>query len=126
MKKMKPSVLNVWKNRKNPQSKHLRIFLSRILEMFFEIYDLCHLFEKLMLWWTSRYSKEIGKRSVPSLKDMMNDKLSIPILSAFILGILNVTVSIVFEQQVLFLSGQILTAGASLVFCYLIITVLKK
>jgi hypothetical protein len=31
MKKMKPSVLNVWKNRKNPQSKHLRIFLFHLV-----------------------------------------------------------------------------------------------
>lgn len=78
------------------------------------------------LWWTWKYSKEIGKRSVPSLRDMMNDKASIPVLSAFILGILSVTASIVFEQLALFLSGQILTAGASLVFCFLIITVLKQ
>lgn len=78
------------------------------------------------LWWTWKYSKEIGKRSVPSLKDMMNDKASIPVLSAFILGILSVTVSIVCEQPALFLSGQIVTAGASIVFCYLIISVLKQ
>jgi hypothetical protein len=63
---------------------------------------------------------------VPSLKDMMNDKASIPVLSAFILGILSVTVSIAYEHLALFLSGQILTLGASIVFCYLIISVLKK
>ncbi|MEK5065073.1 hypothetical protein [Cytobacillus sp. FSL R5-0596] len=78
------------------------------------------------LWWTWKYSKEIGKRSVPSLKDMMKDKASIPVLSAFILGILGVTVSIAYEQPALFLSGQILTVGASIVFCYLIITVIKQ
>ncbi|MGV3267132.1 hypothetical protein [Cytobacillus pseudoceanisediminis] len=78
------------------------------------------------LWWTWRYSKEIGKHSVPSLKDMMNDKASIPVLSALILGILSVTVSIAYEHLALFLSGQILTLGASIVFCYLIISVLKK
>ncbi|USK48614.1 hypothetical protein LIT38_19010 [Bacillus sp. CMF12] len=78
------------------------------------------------LWWTWKYSNEIGKKSVPSLKDMMNDKAAIPVLSAFILGILSVTVSIAYKHLVLFLSGQILTAGASIVFCYLIISVLKK
>ncbi|KON87287.1 membrane protein [Sporosarcina globispora] len=78
------------------------------------------------LWWTWKYSREIGKRSVPSLKDMMNDKVSIPVLSAFILGILSITFSIALKQLSLFLSGQILTLGASLVFCYLIISVLKK
>ncbi|RBP89045.1 hypothetical protein DFO70_11279 [Cytobacillus firmus] len=78
------------------------------------------------LWWTWKYSKEIGKRNVPSLKEMMNDKASIPVLSAFILGILSMTVSIANEHMVMFLSGQILTVGASLVFCYLIISVIKK
>ncbi len=56
MKKMKQSVLNVLKNRQNPQSKHLRIFF--VLMIFFHRlvmpfvicsskYDICHLVEEL-------------------------------------------------------------------------------
>ncbi|MEH6995439.1 hypothetical protein V7075_22550, partial [Neobacillus drentensis] len=33
------------------------------------------------LWWTFKYSKEIGKNAVPSLKDMMNEKIVVPLFT---------------------------------------------
>ncbi|MBT2690070.1 hypothetical protein J7I93_18035 [Bacillus sp. ISL-47] len=78
------------------------------------------------LWWTWKYSKEIGKRSVPSLKDMMDDKSSIPVLSILILGVFGVMASIIFENNGLFFTGQMMVLGACLSFNYLIITVIKK
>lgn len=38
------------------------------------------------LWWTHKYSKDVGKQSVPALKDMINDKLVIIFLSSFIIS----------------------------------------
>lgn len=78
------------------------------------------------LWWTWKYSKEIGKQSVPSLKDMMDDKASIPILSILILGVLGVAASILTGSKTLFYTGQSILLGASLAFSYLIIKVIKK
>ena len=40
------------------------------------------------LWWTHKYSKEIGKQAVPSLKDMMNEKIVVPLFTIFILAVL--------------------------------------
>jgi hypothetical protein len=36
------------------------------------------------LWWTHKYSKDVGKKSVPALKDMMNEKLALRLLFVII------------------------------------------
>lgn len=38
------------------------------------------------LWWTHKYSKDIGKQQVPALKDMLNEKLALRLLLIFILS----------------------------------------
>lgn len=78
------------------------------------------------LWWTWKYSKAIGKRSVPSLKDMMDDKASVPVLFILILGILGATASIAIGDNGLFLTGQMMVLGACLAFSYFIISVFTK
>ncbi|WP_026581119.1 hypothetical protein [Bacillus sp. J33] len=78
------------------------------------------------LWWTWKYSKAIGKRSVPSLKDMMDDKASVPVLFILIFGILGATASIAIGDNGLFLTGQMMVLGACLAFSYFIISVFTK
>lgn len=78
------------------------------------------------LWWTWKYSKTIGKRSVPSLKDMMDDKASVPVLFILIFGILGATASIAIGDNGLFLTGQMMVLGACLAFSYFIISVFTK
>ena len=74
------------------------------------------------LWWTYKYSKEIGKKSVPSLKDMMNEKIVVPLFSLFVIAVFAVFFSIVFETILIFNIGQFVL---SLVFILIAISILK-
>lgn len=74
------------------------------------------------LWWTYKYSKEIGKKSVPSLKDMMNEKIVVPLFSLFVIAVVAVFFSIVFKTILLFNIGQFVL---SIVFILIAISVLK-
>ncbi|MBU8879042.1 hypothetical protein BGM26_08590 [Bacillus sp. FJAT-29790] len=78
------------------------------------------------LWWTAKYSKEIGKKDVPALKDMMNDKAATPVFFGLMLGILGVAASICIGSKILFLTSQILFTAACLIFCYSIAKVITK
>jgi hypothetical protein len=69
------------------------------------------------LWWTYKYSKEIGKKSVPSLKDMINEKIVVPLFSLFVLAIFAVFFSIFFEIILIFV--------LSFVFILIAISILK-
>lgn len=74
------------------------------------------------LWWTYKYSKEIGKKSVPSLKEMMNEKIVVPLFSLFVIAVFAVFFSIVFETILIFNIGQFVL---SLVFILIAISILK-
>jgi hypothetical protein len=74
------------------------------------------------LWWTYKYSKEIGKKSFPSLKDMMNEKIVVPLFSLFVIAVFAVFFSIVFETILIFNIGQFVL---SLVFILIAISILK-
>ncbi|RFB18278.1 hypothetical protein DZB84_05025 [Bacillus sp. HNG] len=78
------------------------------------------------LWWTHRYSKLIGKRDVPTLKQMIDEKLAIPIFSCFVAGCLIVVLSIAFGQLLIFSIGQSLVLASTLFFSYSIMKVLFK
>lgn len=78
------------------------------------------------LWWTHKYSQVIGKKDVPALKDMINEKLASPIFMSFILGIALVSTGIALNGQILFYIGQSLVTIASLIFGIAIILVMKK
>ncbi|MDF1507779.1 hypothetical protein PZE06_06230 [Robertmurraya sp. DFI.2.37] len=78
------------------------------------------------LWWTHKYSHVIGKKDVPALKDMINEKLALPIFLSFIFGILLVSISIALNGQMLFYIGQLLVTAASIVFGIAILAVIKK
>ncbi|MFB3163019.1 hypothetical protein ABLO26_16845 [Neobacillus sp. 179-J 1A1 HS] len=74
------------------------------------------------LWWTYKYSKEIGKKSVPSLKDMMNEKIVVPLFSLIVLAVVLVFFSIILESILIFNIGQFVL---SLVFILISISILK-
>ncbi|MDP4163714.1 MAG: hypothetical protein Q8906_14270 [Bacillota bacterium] len=78
------------------------------------------------LWWTHKYSKEIGKKSVPSLKEMMNERVVIPIFSIFIISTLMVFSSTVFNLSLLFTIGQCLLSLAMIWFSISLLSVIKK
>ncbi|MDR6998122.1 hypothetical protein [Neobacillus niacini] len=78
------------------------------------------------LWWTFKYSKEMGKQSVPTLKEMMNEKLVPPLFSLFILSVLIVFSALTFKIALLFTIGQLILSIVLIIIAINIISVLKK
>jgi hypothetical protein len=78
------------------------------------------------LWWTYKYSKEIGKNKVPSLKEMVNEKIVIPVFSTFIISILAVVCSLIFHNIILFNIGQFVLSIVFIIIATSILRVLKK
>ncbi len=78
------------------------------------------------LWWTYKYSKEIGKSKVPSLKEMMNEKIVTPLFSIFIVAILAVFCALTFHITVLFNFGQSILSIVFIIISFSILQVLKK
>lgn len=78
------------------------------------------------LWWTAKYSKEIGKQNVPTLKDMINDKAAVPIFSGMVIGMIGVAAAIFSGSQMLYLPSEIIFAASCVVFCFSIGKVVTK
>ncbi|MFP5113348.1 hypothetical protein ACSU64_13310 [Bacillaceae bacterium C204] len=78
------------------------------------------------LWWTYKYSKEIGKNRVPSLKEMINEKIVTPLFSIFIVAILVVFCALTFHVTVLFNIGQTILSIVFIIIAVSILSVLKK
>lgn len=78
------------------------------------------------LWWTHKYSNVIGKKDVPSLKDMINERVALPLFFSFIIGMLIISISIVLHVSILFYIGQTLMTIVAIVFGYTIFAVMKK
>lgn len=78
------------------------------------------------LWWTYKYSKEIGKKQVPTLKEMMNEKLITPVLFLFIAGVVLVFSSLIGKTAILFNIGQFILSLMFLIIAFSIFRVLKK
>ena len=78
------------------------------------------------LWWTYKYSKEIGKQSVPTLKQMMNENIVVPLFTLFILAVLIVFCGLAFKIGLLFTIGQLIVSFAFIIISISILSVLKK
>ncbi|MGM7683832.1 hypothetical protein ACSVDA_16970 [Cytobacillus sp. Hm23] len=78
------------------------------------------------LWWTHRYSKEIGKESVPTLKDMINEKMSIPTFLAFLISIVVIALSIIVKSVPLYTISQLVMLLTTATFCFSIGNVIRK
>jgi hypothetical protein len=78
------------------------------------------------LWWTHKYSSEIGKKAVPSLKQMMNEKIATPLFSIFILSVIIVFFALTFKIALLFKLGQFVLSIAFITMMITILSVLKK
>lgn len=76
------------------------------------------------LWWTHKYSKEIGKKQVPALKDMMDEKLAIPLFILFTVGTVLIILSFFVQLMPIFYIGQCLILLAVILFSYVIAKVL--
>lgn len=78
------------------------------------------------LWWTHRYSKLIGKDNVPTLKEMMNENLGFYLFRLFFICFIGISIALFTNIQIIFVVSQGLLSIVSIVFCFLIFSVLKK
>jgi hypothetical protein len=78
------------------------------------------------LWWTYKYSKDIGKHEVPSLKKLTNEKVVTPLFSLFIAAVLIVFVSLAFKAALLFTIGQFILLIVFILIAMNILNVLKN
>lgn len=78
------------------------------------------------LWWTHKYSSVIGKKDVPSLKDMINERVALPLFLAFFIGVVTVAIGLILQAATFFYIGQTLITIAAIVFGLNIFAVMKK
>lgn len=78
------------------------------------------------LWWTYKYSNQIGKVNVPTLKEMMDERLGALFFPAFILATLLVTISLWLKSATLFYTGQGLHVLSALLYAWITFSVFKK
>jgi hypothetical protein len=62
------------------------------------------------LWWTHKYSKHVGKQNVPALKDLMNEKLALKLLSILIISCFIIYLGIILQVLMLAIFGLIILA----------------
>ncbi|WP_033829480.1 hypothetical protein [Bacillus andreraoultii] len=78
------------------------------------------------LWWTHKYSEKVGKEKVPTLKEMMDEKLGVTLYWLFIISTLGIIVSVGIQSGIsLYVFTAIMTL-TSIVYAYSIIKVLLK
>lgn len=133
------SVTAIW----NGLIIHLLIFLVSLFEFHSEtvwgwliylyvmtwiIFSLLGYLYKIIpfLCWTHKYSEKVGKEKVPTLKEMMNEKLTVILYSLFTLCVFGIILSVAFQSGsavIIFLGLQ---AATSLIYAISIITVILK
>ncbi|WP_090079883.1 hypothetical protein [Lentibacillus persicus] len=78
------------------------------------------------LWWTHKYSNKIGQEDVPTLRDMINEKLSVLLFTLFIISIAGLSISGLLYINIMVFTFQGLLAFTSLLYVLSIIRVLVK
>ncbi len=77
-----------------------------------------------VLWWTHKYSEQMGKTKVPTLADMINEKLSILLYTLFIIGIIGIAIGIIAQISIIILIFQALFTIATIGYIISIVRVL--
>jgi hypothetical protein len=62
------------------------------------------------LWWTHKYSKHVGKQNVPALKDLMNEKLALKLLSIFICACFTIYFGLIIQSLLIAIIGLTILA----------------
>lgn len=78
------------------------------------------------LWWTHKYSEKVGKEKVPTLKEMMNEKLGTICFVGFAISIVGILISVALQSGPLLYTFFGLQTIASIVYSLSIFVVLFK
>ncbi|WP_240510185.1 hypothetical protein [Virgibacillus profundi] len=76
------------------------------------------------LWWTHKYSNKIGKEKVPTLKEMINEKVSVVLFVLFTVSVIGLTLGALFQIGAVVFIFQGLLALTSLAYAVSIVRVL--
>src|SRR5690625_1249475 len=76
------------------------------------------------LWWTHKYSDVIGKEKVPTLKDMINEKMSVILFTMFFIGLVGLTIGGLLGIGVLVFIFQALLTGTALLYAVSVLRIL--
>ena len=78
------------------------------------------------LWWTHKYADKIGKAKVPTMKDMIDEKLSVVLFSLFVVSIIGLTTGALLQFSLVVLTFQGLLTVTSFFYALSIIRILFK
>lgn len=78
------------------------------------------------LWWTHKYADKIGKEKVPTMKDMIDDKMSVVLFSLFVVSIIGLTAGALLQISLVVLTFQVLLTATSFFYAISIIRILFK
>ena len=78
------------------------------------------------LWWTHKYADKIGKEKVPTMKDMIDEKMSVVLFSLFVVSIMGLTTGALLEISLVVLLFQVLMTVTSFSYAVSIIRILFK
>lgn len=78
------------------------------------------------LWWTYKYSKQMGQPNVPTLKQLMNEKLGNILFILCLICFLGFAISFSFKLASLYMIVQLLFAVTVVVFSAAVVNILRK
>lgn len=78
------------------------------------------------LWWTHKYADKIGKEKVPTMKDMIDEKMSVVLFSLFVVSIIGLTTGALLQISLVVLIFQVLMTVTSFLYAVSIIRILFK
>lgn len=78
------------------------------------------------LWWTHKYSERIGKEKVPTLKDMIDEKLSVILFSLFYLSVAGIIAGVTVQSGITLFIFLGILAVTTLIYTLSIIRVILK
>lgn len=78
------------------------------------------------LWWTYKYSKEMGKPNIPTLKELMNEKLGTKLFVLFLISLIGLILSFSFKLAVLYTITQSLLAITTIIYSFTVIKIITK
>src|SRR5699024_586330 len=75
------------------------------------------------LWWTHKYSNQMGKPNVPTLAQMVPDKKIFMIYILFLVSLTGIVLGAILSSYIILFSFQIILLGTSCLYVYRILRI---
>src|SRR5690625_1893495 len=77
-----------------------------------------------VLWWTHKYSEKMGKEKVPTLAEMINEKISVILFAFFLIGIIGLIISALLQIVIVIFLFQFILTVTTIAYIISIVKVL--